>query len=444
MTEETPPPPAAAAPPPNNPPAYPPPASPPPTGPPPVDPPPAGPPPPVDPPPATAPGADQPWAARFGLVRPRHGRVVAGVCAAIGRATNTDPLIWRVLIGVLSIFGVGIVLYVAGWLLIPAEGDTASPIEALFGRGYSSTSTGLTLGLAVVAVILLGALTDSFVVALIAAVGLVIAALATNPRTRQPVSIPPDPLRPPSDPGASQAATASIPVVQGGYQPPFAPHGPYASAPIQVPQIRVARPKREPSRLGRLIFGLGLVVIGLMAIADLMYDASMPFENYVTAALIVTGLGLIVGAWFGRARGFIILGIVLSLMLPIAADEHDRERFGRPGTVSWVPLTTQEISDSYEHRFGEATLDLSNVDFAGHDVVVQADISFGELRVILPEKVDVVVDTDVSLGDATVFGYNISGAGVDRTENNEGSDGPGGGTLRLNLDVKFGHAEVTR
>ena len=94
----------------------------------------------------------------------------------------------------LAIFGVGVVIYLAGWLLIPAEGDTASPIEALFGRGYSSTSTGLTLGLAVVAVILLGALTNSFVVALIAAVGLVIAALAANPKIRQPVSIPPDPL----------------------------------------------------------------------------------------------------------------------------------------------------------------------------------------------------------------------------------------------------------
>jgi hypothetical protein len=170
----------------------------------------------------------------------------------------------------------------------------------------------------------------------------------------------------------------------------------------------------------------------------------MPFANYVTAALIVIGVGLIIGAWFGRARGFIILGIILSLMLPVAADEHNRQRSGRPGTVSWVPLTTSEISDSYDHRFGEATLDLSNVDFTGHDVVIRAEISFGQLTVILPEKVDAVVDADVSLGDATVFSYNISGAGVNRTERNEGTDGAGGGNLRLVLDVKFGHAEVTR
>ncbi len=402
----------------------------------------APPPPAADQPPAGPPPADQPWAARFGLVRPRHGRAVAGVCAAIGRATNTDALLWRVLIGVLAIFGVGIVLYLIGWLLIPAEGDTASPVEALFGRGYSSTSTGLTLGLAVVAVILLGALTDSFVVALIAAVGLVIAALAASPKMRQPVSIPPDPLGPQPDPAMT---TAGIPSVQaGGYQPPFAPHGPYAAPQIVVPQIKVPKQKREPSRLSRLIFGLGLVTLGLMGLADVTLDVSMPFGNYVTAALIVIGIGLVIGAWFGRARGFIVIGIVLSLMLPIAADEQDRERSGRPGTVSWVPLTVQEISDSYDHRFGQATLDMSNVDFSGHDIDVQADISFGEIKIIVPDDVDVIVASDVKLGDASVFGQNISGAGVERTETNEGSDGPGGGTLRLRLDVKFGHAEVTR
>src|SRR2546423_2183253 len=42
------------------------------------------------PPPGTA-----GWATRYGLVRPNRGRVMAGVCAAIGRATNTDPVLWR-------------------------------------------------------------------------------------------------------------------------------------------------------------------------------------------------------------------------------------------------------------------------------------------------------------------------------------------------------------
>lgn len=385
------------------------------------------------------PDPEQPWAARFGLVRPRHGRYLAGVCAAIGRATNTDALLWRVLIGVLSIFGVGIVLYLAAWLLMPAEGDTASPIEALFGRGYSSTSTALTLGLAIVAVILLGALTNSFVVAVIAAVGLVVAALAANPKNRQPI---PARVAEQSPPPTDPALTA--PTVPA-YQPPFAPHGPYvsAAAPVPPPPYKAAKPKREPSRLGRLIFGVILIALGALGIADLS-GSSVPAAVYIATALAVTGAGLIVGAWAGRARFFILIGIVLSLILPIAADEENRERSARAGTVSWVPMSYEELADGYEHRFGEATLDLSNVDFTNREADIHVAISFGGLKVILPPNVDVTVNSDVNLGDASVFGYESSGAGVEHVERNDGADGPGGGTLRLRLDVKFAHAEVTR
>ncbi len=92
---------------------------------------------------APPPGGQFPpgFLARYGLVRPVEGRYFAGVCASIGRATNTDPVLWRVLFAVLTLFGgVGLLAYLIGWLLIPADGDTASPIEAVLGRGVSRTS----------------------------------------------------------------------------------------------------------------------------------------------------------------------------------------------------------------------------------------------------------------------------------------------------------------
>ena len=86
---------------------------------------------------ATGSGA---YFSREKLIRPHEGRHVAGVCAAIGRATNTDPVLWRVLIAVLGFFGIGVLLYLIGWLAIPGEGDTGSPIESLLGRGRSQMS----------------------------------------------------------------------------------------------------------------------------------------------------------------------------------------------------------------------------------------------------------------------------------------------------------------
>jgi phage shock protein PspC (stress-responsive transcriptional regulator) len=102
-------------------------------------------------PPPTPPGTGG-VASRYGLVRPVHNRYIAGVCGAFARATNTDPVLWRVALPVLTVLGgFGILVYILGWLLIPAEGDSASPVESLFGRGWSSTSKWVTIVLGIIA-----------------------------------------------------------------------------------------------------------------------------------------------------------------------------------------------------------------------------------------------------------------------------------------------------
>jgi phage shock protein PspC (stress-responsive transcriptional regulator) len=57
-----------------------------------------------------------------GLVRPRHGRMIAGVCAGLARRVDVKP--WQVrLIFVLSCLlpGPQFLLYVALWILLPSE-----------------------------------------------------------------------------------------------------------------------------------------------------------------------------------------------------------------------------------------------------------------------------------------------------------------------------------
>ncbi|MBV1849708.1 PspC domain-containing protein [Catellatospora tritici] len=417
---------------------------------------------------ATAPPTDQAppgpgaapyvsWAAGYDLIRPRHGRYLAGVCGALGRATKTDPLLWRVLIGVLSIFGIGIIVYLAVWLLTPAEGDTASPLEALFGRGYSTTSSTVTLVLGVVAVFVLGGVTNSFEMAVIAAIGLVVAALVVSRSnggrpSRPGVSYLPPQYAAPHQPAPEYAAAATAPatvtaVLPGeptGYRPPFAPHGPYAPTPPPPPPPLPVKPRPEPSRLGRLIFGVVLIALGLLAMVD-MTGISIPGTVYVATALAVVGVGLVVGAWLGRARGWIFLGILLSLALPMAnaGDDWDRVR-SQAGNVTWAPTSLDDLADRYEHRFGQATLDLTQLDLVGRDTRVRAQITAGDLRIIVPAGLDVTVNTDVNLGNADVFGREINGAGVKDTQTDFGADGPGGGTLRIDLDVNAGNAEVTR
>lgn len=56
------------------------------------------------------------------LVRPRHDRIVAGVCSGLGRRFGISPNVVR-LIFVLSMLlpGPQILIYLAAWILIPNE-----------------------------------------------------------------------------------------------------------------------------------------------------------------------------------------------------------------------------------------------------------------------------------------------------------------------------------
>jgi phage shock protein C len=61
------------------------------------------------------------------LHRPAHDRMIAGVGAALAEYFDVDVTIVRIAIAVLTVFGgAGVVLYIAGWLLIPNEGSERS------------------------------------------------------------------------------------------------------------------------------------------------------------------------------------------------------------------------------------------------------------------------------------------------------------------------------
>lgn len=212
------------------------------------------------PPAGPPPSGGHAFASRYGLVRPLHGRYLAGVCAAIGRATNTDPVLWRVLLAVLGFFGgVGILIYVAAWLLIPAEGDTASPVEAMLGRGRSSMSpvTVLLLGI-LVAVILGFILTDEFRALLLAGTIIIGGVLLASRNGVAPGSAP-GPAGPgaPGDPGlrgsTPQASSAGPyptppPPAAGTYPPP--PPPPAGAYPVPPPPSAAAAPPVIPQPSG--------------------------------------------------------------------------------------------------------------------------------------------------------------------------------------------------
>jgi len=59
---------------------------------------------------------------RPALLRPRYGRKVAGVCAALARYYGMDVMLLRILALILLLgFGTGFLAYVIAWIVIPEE-----------------------------------------------------------------------------------------------------------------------------------------------------------------------------------------------------------------------------------------------------------------------------------------------------------------------------------
>ncbi|MFC0526369.1 PspC domain-containing protein [Phytohabitans kaempferiae] len=460
------------------------------------------------------------FTSRYGLVRPRQGRYLAGVCAAIGRATNTDPVLWRVLLAVLGFFGgIGILVYLAAWLIIPAEGDTASPVESMLGRGRSSMSPVLVIVLGILVAVMFGLIvTDGFRAVVLGAAVLIGGALLLNrkPGRSAPAAPgggevpfgagrpwqPPAPSYPHPGPPAAQpaasgpyAATATFPspssapppvpptppVVPpmrpsppppppphggrppyppappppppGGYRQPFAPHGPYAGpyppsfSPPPPPPPKPPKPPKERSPLGAATFSLIFVALGLVAALDLANVVSITPSTYFFGVLVTVSLGLLVGAWFGRARWLIALGFVAAAALGISTiAESQVGRYESSGSdVYWEPTSAQVMPNRYEHNFGSAILDLSKVDFTGQTKDVNVHVSFGDLEVILPPNVDATVNAEVNAGDALIFGNKSSGfQTTPRAVTDLGADGEGGGKITITLKVNAGTAEVHR
>ena len=80
------------------------------------------------PPPPPPPPTDAYQTTARPLYRPMKNRMIAGVAAGIAQYLDADVTVVRIVLAALeAVFGgVGIALYIAGWLLMPHEGSEQS------------------------------------------------------------------------------------------------------------------------------------------------------------------------------------------------------------------------------------------------------------------------------------------------------------------------------
>jgi phage shock protein PspC (stress-responsive transcriptional regulator) len=69
------------------------------------------------------------------LVRTRNGRMVAGVASGLAAYFGVDVNLVRLAFGVFTIFyGLGVLLYLVAWVILPDEDEGVSILESFINR----------------------------------------------------------------------------------------------------------------------------------------------------------------------------------------------------------------------------------------------------------------------------------------------------------------------
>ena len=198
------------------------------------------------------------------------------------------------------------------------------------------------------------------------------------------------------------------------------------------------RRRKVRERLGwRRWLLIGGGVVGLLHAAGVV-SVSVPV--FLAAALIFTGVALLVSAWTGGTGGLIAVAVVLTVALAVATVV--RTPFtGGWGDQRWVPSSLAEVRSSYRHGGGHLVIDLSRVTFPTEGQSVHARLGVGDLKVILPMRGRVAVDAHAGVGDLRLVGHHQDGLDVDDSAVSGNGDE---GSLRLRIDVGAGQVEVVR
>ncbi|MFE2286926.1 PspC domain-containing protein [Streptomyces sp. NPDC059443] len=423
------------------------------------------------------------------LRRSRRDKVLAGVCGGLGRYFDLDPVIFRIVLGVLGVTGgVGLIFYGFAWLLLPQEGEEDSEAKKLLtGRVEGSTLTAVFAALVGCALFLSmldnGGLAVFSVLAALALGGAAYwsqrhrknlapapeeraaagadfvwpAATRTGHRTAHSPA-PPETQAPPAPGGPSWWRDPLVkdgttgPVGSTGYlwgpdeSDSAAPEGP-AAAPGAAPVRRAPR-----GGMGGRVFVLAVLAAGVST-ASVWDGSTMSHALQVgfASALAVFGLGLAVSSVKGRTGFGTVLLSVITAGLLAGAVALPKEIGTDWKDINWRPASVADVAPRYTADNAIATLDLSHLDVPKDTrLTVDARIEAGRLKVILPKEVTARAEATIKLGDLQMPGdkpgaIRIKSGGETRRETLPPAPGSeAGGTIELHLSAGVGQVEVAR
>lgn len=382
--------------------------------------------------------------------RSRSDRVLAGVCGGIGRSLNIDPVLVRVMMAVLVfVGGVGIPLYVAGWLLMPEDGAQSSPAQSVLGNRARPDHPWLWPIVVGVAIFLAIGLASSVNMSPFSFPGPLIGLFLlwffvfrkknAEPSNHQPQPPQDTPMTPASSPYPASSPPSATPAA-GTVQPVWTEDDPLGLY-VDEPPAPVPQPARRPARKG-----VKPVVLLVTAVAMLIAWAAGSTTPAIAAiGLGVLGAGMLVGGFVGRTRGLVPVGILLAVALAATSVFDTVPKVSDASyTVTGTDHPVNATNASYRMDAGSMQIDLSQARFA-KDAVVSAHGRFGEIKLVLPPNVDLTGTASSDFGEVRTPGEKRGGHDVVLTLDDLGADRKAGPeSVKLDLRLEFGSIVVER
>ncbi|AYM43351.1 PspC domain-containing protein [Mycobacteroides chelonae] len=353
---------------------------------------------------------------------PGHGKL-AGVAAGIGYRYNVDPLLVRVIFVVTTIFGgAGAIMYVACWLLMPT---------ARYTTPYHESKVKMVFWI-IVLLLVGGPFIDpdrdpwGFVSAVVLLGGWYLLYQRQTETPPPPASATAQPSAADDDESTSHTA-ATAPLL-----PPPPPNwDPLRAAPfawdLPDPAPLPAPPAKPKSPVPKVTIGAALIVSALLVAIGLLGAGWVTPVVVAAMALVVLGVGLLVGAWLRSGYSLLFLAIPLAGFVVVASSIGPLEVSLNVGDQNYRVTEASEIEDYYEVGVGTITLDLTQVTLT-NDKTVYLDVGMGDIQVLVPPTMNVRTSCEVSVGS---FDCLPSPRGV-------------GPVLTINATANVGSIEVQR
>ena len=362
--------------------------------------------------------------------------MVAGVAAGFADYFGVDPVLVRILfVATTFLGGLGLAVYVLAWILMPTSEQPADPDSGRWSiEGLRSLPPPALLGV-VIGLVGLIVLTNQIgwhgtlvwgVVLILLGVLLYRHSTSTAPAVASTTAV--------------SASTVAVPPALADADFP-APAPSLSPQPAITPPPPAPKPPRERSMLGWFTLGTLFVALGGLALfqaAGILYPTP---THYLALAVGIIGVGLSIGAFYGRARWMIVPGLLLVPFMLAASLVHVPWA-GGSGDRSYRPTSQANLLPAYRMVAGRTILDLRDVELAPGTVNVAVSDVAGQIVVSVPRDVDLVVHARSSAGEVRIFGDVEDGFPADVTRT---FDEPGAVTrLVLDLQVSFGQVVVQR